>query len=167
MSIELNKINILSCGHSEDAGSPATIMMKDGTTKQVMGWTSVLLDDGRKVCHACADLRTLDCGHHPSPHFPMTTGYGVTSEGKKHCYECCGKADQESMRKNNRITLYFSNGQVVNWPGSMSIQPTYISTGRHNFAGIRTDVWFRFEGSRWHGVQYGRYTEILHCRKLK
>jgi hypothetical protein len=42
------------------------------------------------------------------------------------------------------------------------------TTGRHNIAGVRYDVWFRGpDGHVWWGVQYGDMTQICHCKRTK
>lgn len=109
----------------------------------------------------------LDCGHEPSEHESITTGYGVDQQGKKHCYTCCADADKKQMRDTGQITLYLSSGKVTNWPGSLSIPVNNKRTGRHNWTGRRYDVWFYFEGKLWHGVQYGDMTQLCHCKQIK
>ncbi len=71
----------LDCGHDEDNGSPVTVQQDDGSYKQIQGWKSVLLRDGREVCHACANDQILECGHKPSPHSDLTTGYAEDNNG--------------------------------------------------------------------------------------
>lgn len=114
-------------------------------------------------------LTLLDCGHAESPHSDFTTGYGTTSDGKKHCYECCALADQKIMRETGRITLYYSKNKnaVVNWPASLVLPLTHCRESRHNWGLKRRDFWFIFEGFYWHGYQIGEFTEIAHCKKTK
>lgn len=137
----------------------------------------------------------LDCGHDPSPHADFTTRFGVDSEGRKHCYECCANFDREQMSKDGRATLYLTVPDeftgysravgraggwqaipsylpsepvyyVSNWPGSLKY-PAFVRKGRHNLAGTRYDVWFTdFQGRKWHGVQYGENSQLCHCRRL-
>lgn len=115
----------------------------------------------------------LDCGHPPSPTEGPGTGYGLDAAGKKSCYACCAEADKVTMRSTGRITLYLTRRQdggfwmISNWPGSLLFKATYFKKGRHNMAGSRYDVWFNFEGSAWHGVNYGENTQLLHCRRIK
>ena len=123
----------------------------------------------------------LDCGHEPSKCADITNGYGITSDGKKHCYDCVAKIDRDSMTETGRATLYLTqensglrppsgshgHAQVCNWPGSLSYR-AYVKRGRHNIAGVRYDVWFRdHENRQWHGVQYGDNTQICHCKRIK
>lgn len=101
----------------------------------------------------------------------FTTGYGRTSHGVKICFECCGKQDKKRLIDNGKGYLYLTEKDgkkiVGNWPGTLTI-PVYSSkTGRHNIAGTRTDVWFMFGGKRWHGTQYGKWTQICHVKRVK
>lgn len=107
-----------------------------------------------------------------------TAGYGKGINGKKYCFACIGKMDRQTMRKDGNskaLPLYLKIdtdthhckqfvGSVSNWPGTLSF---YCSgkVGAHNIAGRRYDIWFRFEGSTWHGVQYGDWTQIVHCKR--
>lgn len=159
----------LDCGHNASEGTPVTV-----AGKQVMGWQFVLDFDGRKICHACADNRILDCGHKPSPHGPMTTGYGIASDGKRHCYACCAERERESMIQTGKACLYLCKSdsgswQITDWPGQMIFKPLYgVSTGRHNWAGKRYST--QFIGPDcfiWSGVTYGENTQIHHCRRTK
>ena len=43
-------------------------------------------------------VNTLDCGHQPSKHGKIDTGYGQDREGKTYCYECCAERDKQEMR---------------------------------------------------------------------
>ena len=128
-----------------------------------------------------------DCGHIASP-TDCTPGYGYDRQGKTFCFTCCGENDKAAMIADGYATLYLSfdsdqfidksvhyrrirfgsegKGKVTNWPCTLSI-PCHISVGRHNFARVRYDVWFRFDGSLWHGVQYGDNTQLCHCKRTK
>ena len=133
----------------------------------------------------------LDCGHEPSEHSDITTGYGEDDSGKTYCYACCADRDREAMVKNGRITLYLSfnpdnqrgeiqkpgyrpcgsrhvdTWQVSNWPGSLKFN-AYVTIGRHNIDGKRYDAYFNGpDGFRWHGVQYGDNTQLIHCKRTK
>lgn len=109
----------------------------------------------------------LDCGHVESPHSSITNGYGTTADGKRHCYDCCAEQDRQQMRETGRATLYLAGENVTNWLGSLKIRVMRQTEGRHNIAGVRYDVWFRFEGESWHGTQYGDFTQIVHCKRIK
>jgi hypothetical protein len=173
---------LLDCGHPPDAGMPANV---DG--RVVQGWQFVRTEDGRKICHSCADNVILDCGHKPSPHHYFATGYGRDEGGRKHCYSCCADLDRKYMEAHDRMLLYLSLGEartssarnggstyrrasfyakVQNWPGSLAF-PCYVRVGKHNLAGVRYDAWFAdHRGREWHGVCVGGGTQILHCRKV-
>lgn len=114
--------------------------------------------------------KLLDCGHPESEHSEITTGYGILN-GKTFCYECCAVMDKLAMHEDGKYTLYLvkrDNGyHVVNWPSSLDIKVKSYKRGNHNLAGSRIDVWFNFEGEKWHGVQYGEFTQICHCKRIK
>jgi len=98
----------------------------------------------------------------------LTTGYGIDpKDNLPVCFSCCGEQDKQYMRENKKITLYWHNGEITNWPGTLRIKENNHSVGRHNIAGNRYDVWFCFEDKPWHGVQYGDMTQLLHCRQVK
>ena len=114
------------------------------------------------------DKAQCDCGHVAvaSEH---TTGYGVDNEGKKHCFDCCGKRDEKAMQETGKACLYLEKEKghyvVTNWPGTLKIEPFRVRQGMHNIAGSRIDVWFNHGGKTWHGVQYGEWTQIIHCKR--
>lgn len=109
-------------------------------------------------------MTLLDCGHEASP---TGVGYGTDSDGLRHCYDCCAERDRASMRETGKATLYDCGDTLTNWPGTLSLKVTGSTEGRHNIAGTRRNVWFRFEGRDWYGVRYGENTQIVHCRRLK
>ncbi len=103
-----------------------------------------------------------------------STGYGIDKNDRKICFKCCAEDDKKQMREQGKISLYLTfpkgslaNIKVNNWPGSLSFPIHYVRNGRHNIAGKRYDVWFSFEGTRWHGVKYGDMTDICHCKRIK
>lgn len=122
------------------------------------------------------------CNQQKTHESDTTTGYGVDKSGNKICFQCCAEDDKKHMEQNNRITLYLTCepahkiksehgrnrvGYVSNWPGTLKI-PCTTTVGRHNIAGVRYDCWFTdHSGNKWHGVQYGDNTQLVHCRKLK
>lgn len=101
-----------------------------------------------------------------------TTGYGVF-HGRKVCYSCCADIDRRWMDRHDRVALYLAEDntgywKVTNWPGSLRFIPWYVKEGAHNLAGVRWDAWFKdHRGRAWHGVTIGRWTQILHARRLK
>lgn len=175
---------LLDCGHPEDKGTP----YNNGT---MMGWKSVIdAATGRNICHACADLRVLDCGHAPSPHLPITTGYATDSDtGATYCYECAAARDRDAMIVSGRATLYLVNDgtrpareyriprepqtmarygeRITNWADRLSFPVTRLQMSRHNIAGRRYDAWFTGpDGFTWYAVTYGDNTQIAHCRRV-
>lgn len=133
--------------------------------------------EGRKLgaftCASCHRVLCVKPGE-------MTTGYGRTKSGKRHCFDCCGKRDAKAMKRTGRATLYLSGPvgvaglsdetarpwTVSNWPGTLKIEPWHVREGRHNIAGRRFDCWFNFDGETWHGVTYGTMTQICHARRV-
>ena len=112
-----------------------------------------------------------DCGHDAGPS-GCGTGYGRDANGRTHCYACCGKLDAEGMAETGRATLYlvgrWPEVRVTNWPDSLSFPVTGRRKGCHNIAGTRYDVWFRGpDGARWWGVNYGEWSQILRCKRIK
>ena len=115
----------------------------------------------------------------------QTNEYGTHGpENKIACYQCCASIDVEYMRKHGCITMYLvedgtnSDGMgvdrvrrthyVTNWPGTLRIRiPHSLKKSRHNFARVRYDFWFPFEGYWWHGYQIGDNTQIARCKRTK
>ena len=157
----------LDCGHVPATGP-------EHVYNGQPAWTFVLDFDGkRKICHACADARVLDCGHTPSSHGPMTTGYGEDASGRRRCYECCADADKASMIADGRATLYVSlkqgNRAVTNWPRSLSFPCLAfgVSPRAGGFGSQRTDAWFIGpDGYIWHAVNRGD-NDIARCKRTK
>ena len=127
------------------------------------------------------DARILDCGHTPSKHNDCSTGTAHTAGGKEICWECCAIADKQTMiaEGNSRnLPLYlthdaflhgskFTLGKVTNWPSTL-VFTCNVKKGKHNIAGSRYDVWFTGpDGKQWHGVQYGEWTQVCHCKQTK
>lgn len=116
------------------------------------------------TCSVCKETKIHEEEH--------TTGYGLDKDNNKICFACCGIKDAEEMDKTGKATLYLTKGSdsiwyVSNWPGTLKIRVQYQRKGHHNIAGNRYDVWFTFNDSTWHGVQYGEMTQICHCRRTK
>lgn len=117
--------------------------------------------------------------------------------GDRICYRCCGELDRDAMAEcepGDRFMLYLTfdkqfppphretrnpiilrgrtiwhdKGTVSNWPGSLEFDTLRIKEGRHNIAGVRYDTWFQdHTGAWWWGVQFGDWTQVIHCKKLK
>jgi hypothetical protein len=102
-----------------------------------------------------------DCGH--------PGAYGTTPEGEQLCYECCGERDRQAMRQGNKILLYLEEkeNRLTNWPGTLIVPLERMRRKHHPACCERIDVWFTFEGAKWHGVSFGANTQACHCKKLK
>jgi len=117
-------------------------------------------------------FKCVDCKQEKPVERDGGTGYARIGKSKrKVCYACCATRDASDMRKTGRATLYLTklgNGyEVSNWPGTLKLPVVCAKEGRHNIAGKRVDVWFRFEGREWHGVQVGEWTQICRAKALK
>jgi len=115
----------------------------------------------------------------------IAAGYAIYLHGRKICYDCCAEQEKQGMRDTGKAILYlneipiskedrerlgnrdFKCGEVTNWPATLKFPLYIIHKGRHNIAGIRKDVYFTFENTEWHGVNYGYDNQILHCKRLK
>lgn len=132
-------------------------------------------------------LFTCDqCGEHGKHKSGFSTGYGTNDDGQKVCFACCGVNDRRDLLAlpiGGKTWLYLSSEinenlaglnnseyyrefYVTNWPGTLKIKVRRPSEGRHNFAGKRYDLWFDLEGRRFHGVQYGDSTQVLHIKRI-
>ena len=106
-----------------------------------------------------------DCGH-PGPH-------GTAPDGSTYCYACCALRDVEQMTRDGRTMLYLCKNDtgkygLTNWPGSLRFPVRHVRKGKHNIAGSRYDAWFcDSAGREWHAVQYGEWTQVAHCRRLR
>ncbi len=84
-----------------------------------------------------------------------------------------GQGEIEAMKANGRCVLYLweHNGvpiQVGTWASTVNerIGVMRYRTSRNNWGANRTDVWFRFDGSTWHGVNVGD-NDIVRVRRTK
>jgi len=114
------------------------------------------------VCYKCKKQII-----HDEPH---TTGYGLDRARHKICFACCAIVDEKQMLRTGRIVLYLVKKEehnfITNWPGTLSFRVYAIKESRHNIAGVRCDAWFKDNNhSVWHGVQYGHWSQLCHCRK--
>ncbi len=98
----------------------------------------------------------------------LSTRYGRDKQDRIVCYSCCAILDRIDMSQHGDTVLYLSNNEVTNWPGSLRFPVNYWRKGKHNIARNRYDVWFKGpDGFVWHGVQYGDYTHLCHCKKTR
>lgn len=106
----------------------------------------------------------------------ISTGYGVTKDGAKHCFDCCALDDGEAL---DRLTpgetlhsLYLvkktgEKCKVTNWPATFAVTCDYDIEGRHNVAGTRTDIGFTYHGRKFYGTQYGYDSQVVHVKVRK
>lgn len=95
------------------------------------------------------------------------TGYGTDKQDNMFCYPCGAIRSANDLEREGKGVLYLSGRKVGDWTGELSIPVHRVAKGSHNLAGTRYDVWFRFRGTEWHGVQYGDNTQICHVRRVK
>lgn len=81
-------------------------------------------------------------------------------------------AEWTAMLKHGRGTLYLTikDGawSASDWPGINRVPVLAQRRSFHNFTGKngRTDVWFRLDGSEWHGINIGD-NQILRVKRNK
>lgn len=118
------------------------------------------------------------------------TGYAVYNGLDVVCYKCCADRDIAQMSLGKPILLYLEKSHVgksvqpepvsskrygwldeahwiiSNWPGTLNIKPSRVKRNKHNMGVNRIDVWFRFVGKWWHGLNIGD-NEILRCKPVR
>lgn len=83
-----------------------------------------------------------------------------------------GLAEIESMKTHGRGVLYLvvnaGRWHVTAWADGFKVAVQHMKKSFHNFAGRegRTDVWFTFDDSLWHGVNIGD-SQICRVRRCK
>lgn len=84
-------------------------------------------------------------------------------------------AELEMLKASGRGVLYLTKDdsgayKITQWSGShiCDVHPWRARTSWHNMADKdgRTDVWFNFDGSTWHGVNIGD-NQILRVKRVK
>ena len=122
------------------------------------------------------------CGGDFIKNYDFDTGYGIDRNGHKICFKCCGEIDRQeldSLEIGGKGVIHYLTSktevldwgkkttyEVSNWPGSMRFN-VFCKEGRHNFAGVRRDVWFSYNGKNFHGVQYGNNSELCYIKRVK
>ena len=125
------------------------------------------------------ECKCFQCGGEFIRNYDFDTGYGVNREGHRICFKCCGENDRkelENMKIGERTSLYlildgdtvggWGRAKVSNWPNSYVKHCNY-KKGSHNLAGVRYDVWFTEGKNYFHGVRYGRDSEICYVTCVK
>ena len=99
-------------------------------------------------------MTTLDCGH-AAPVFEAGhvggTGYAtlrVHNGAERHiCYACSAECDKYRMNRGETVTLYLSNGEVTNWPGSLRFKAFNVTRSTmYGFGGSYPRETARFRG---------------------
>lgn len=115
-------------------------------------------------------ITILECGHalNKPERDTVTTGYGRTASGDRHCFACCAEQDRAEMIETGRHPcLYLTRGEVRNWPGSLrfAVTETRRNPRAGGFGSQRTDAWFRGpDGHMWHAINRGD-NDIARCRR--
>ncbi len=115
-------------------------------------------------------FKCSQCGKDKVHESEFSTGYGTDKEGNKICFECCGlnnAKELDNLKKGEKSIQYWDGKNIINWPSSLVIKPYYTTKGRHNIARIREDIYFNFNGNKFHATQYGNNSQIAHIRKIK
>ena len=142
----------LDCGHPPDTGPDYEIQGKPA-------WEFVL-HKGKRICHACDSVRLLDCGHHPSPHSPMTTGTAHMPDGKEICWTCADAAQVEQLRDRSRPFVAYVSGDgksITTWTGGklMDVRQSWrIPLTRFSYTHGKTILHIRAQdvhGGNWFG----------------
>lgn len=113
-------------------------------------------------CTQCKQNKT-----HETPEGGGGTGYAVDSKGNQICYACCAINDGkelDNLQPGQKVCHYWNGKHITNWPGTLCITPTSTTTGRHNIAGVRTDIYFTYNSKSFHAVQYGYNSQIAHIK---
>lgn len=113
----------------------------------------------------------LDCGHGPdttqgSGYYG--TGYGVGSDGRTYCYNCCEARDRASLASTGRGVAYLSGDgrTVTGWPGYVLGHVTREYQTREGFGGRTTRIYARIDGRTYSGRGAGR-NMILSLRVVR
>lgn len=107
--------------------------------------------------------------------------YGMDKEGRKHCFDCCGKNDLADALATGKWIGYLTANLpdtpgfthpkyfASNWPGTLKVPVFHASQSRHNMGGRKTHVWFKLPDDNfvWYGYQIGNNNQILHARRTK
>ena len=124
-----------------------------------------------------SNTHCVKCGEAFYPHHfhdngvPFDTGYGIMPNDDRVCFACCAINDLKDLKEIGKADLYLikKEGQwyICNWPGTLKIGPVYTKQGHHNWAGKRVDCWVHLDGAIYHGIQLGRWNEVVRIRRTK
>ncbi len=116
------------------------------------------------------NFKCSQCGQDKTHDSEFSTGYGYDKDNNKICFACCGLNDAKELTElpiGKKTVQYWDGKNITNWPSSLVIKPSYTTKGRHNIAGSREDIYFKFNGFNFHATQYGNNSQIAHIRKTK
>jgi hypothetical protein len=70
------------------------------------------------------------------------TGYGVSEQGDRVCYSCCGYRDKGDMILEGKAVLFWHAGELTNWPGTLRFGRVTTRVARAGFTGRRLYLTF-------------------------
>ena len=94
---------------------------------------------------------------------------GMSEDDVKRHNARMAAEELERMKAEGRGVLYYEDGKnrLTNWDGSLVIPVSYSKHSRHNMSRSgRWDLWFEFDGGRWHGVNIGDM-QLTRVKRLK
>jgi hypothetical protein len=97
--------------------------------------------------------------------------YKTTREGSAVCFECHVDLDKQRMIDGGKavfcLAMSRDGNTVSNEAGTLVFPCGPVRTGNHS-SGVRYDVSFDGpDGFVWQGTQYGRNTNICHCKRTR
>ena len=103
-------------------------------------------------------MKTLACGHEPSPHSDFTTGTAYTTDGREICWECADKEQRAALLTEKHYFSYLNSDatKLTTWSGGTLATIRRLWKVGNNFAG--TILRFRaidVHGQEWYGTSPG------------
>ena len=132
------------------------------------------------------------CGE-PIPAMPAGAGvsnYGVDKDGRKHCLLCCQAREVVDAKESDAPFFYLSDQhpgatpkghslprggitlprgdfKITSCFGGVKLSPSCVRAYRHNIGGVVILAWYDLYGKSFLGRRVGRYTEVLHSKRIK
>ncbi len=103
------------------------------------------------------------------------TGF-IKYHNKTICFGCYTRIDIDNMRITGKGILRLHREDTLpSEPlrytmrnlGTLRLPVNRIITKNYVKHSTRRDIWFDLYDQIWHGVQYGDFTQLCHCRRLK
>ena len=119
----------------------------------------------------------LECGHLPSQHGTLDTGYGTYAPtGERHCYACCATNELARMQETGRSCLNLTKGRpgeservVTDWGGHLRF-PAYGYSRKARGGGFgcqREDAYFTGpDGFQWIATVRGDM-QLAMCKRTR